>query len=72
MNAMKKKIRDISVNGTNYRWSVVELSWPEHELKIWIDGDKKQPWHVMQIDNHQRITPSFVAKLISDVNSQNS
>jgi|GEM_PF-6958636 len=69
---MKKKTRNITVDGTHYKWSVVELMWPECELKIWIDGNKTQPWYVVKFDSRKTITPSVVAAIILDAANESN
>ncbi len=66
---MKKKTRQINIEGTKYIWSVVEQDWPQAVLNVWIDGQKNKPWcsAIFSLDEIQAITPKIVAKAIKGV-----
>ena len=41
---MKSKIRSITVDGRDYRWSVKEIDWDNVLLTVWVEGVKNRPW----------------------------
>ena len=45
---MKSKIREINVDSCTYVWRVTELDWHTIRLKVWIKGNKKFPWFIVE------------------------
>lgn len=60
---MKKKIRNISVDGVDYSWVVDEVEWPELVLRVW--RSKNDVLFEEHLDAHGGpVTPSMVAAFI--------
>lgn len=45
---MKAKLRKITVGDKHYRWSVKEKDWDTVLLTVWVDGQKQNPWFVVE------------------------
>jgi len=67
---MKKKYREINVDGKQYAWSakgvVDECEIPCTRVKIWQDKNTTLFDEVLDL---QRVTPSTIAEKIKDLNS---
>ena len=61
---MKKKVRNITVDGKLYSWSVVEKSWPNGVLKIWLEQDKNKLWLEIDVSVMEPIKPLKVIEII--------
>ena len=62
---MKKRTREISVDGRGYVWLVVEDHWPNRVLKIWKAEQPRRIWiEERDEDVEHPITPAVVADVI--------
>jgi hypothetical protein len=61
---MKKRTREISVDGRRYVWTVVELMWPARVLRVWKAEDRRTVWFEQQDAKTEPVTPQQVADSI--------
>lgn len=61
---MKKRTREIQVDGRSYVWLVVEGKWPVITLRVWKAEHPREPWFELEEAATQAITPVHVAAAI--------
>lgn len=62
---VKKKYRDITVDGVDYAWSIQEKRWPHTNLRIWRKSRGKVPWCDLEFMSVEEIMkPRNVSKII--------
>jgi hypothetical protein len=61
---MKKRAREISVDGHNYAWLVDEAMWPEGVLRVWKAEHPRKLWIEHRDKIIEPITPRLVAERI--------
>jgi len=47
---MKAKTRRIVVDGSEYRWAIVELLWPKLVLRVWRPSETTKPWFELEVE----------------------
>ena len=61
---MKKRPREISVDGRAYVWLATEEHWPARVLKIWKAEQPRRVWIEERDERLDPITPAVVAEVI--------
>ena len=64
---MKSKIRNITVNNTEYIWTVREEMWSSLLVKIWLENRGKVPWCEAHTDKPLAISPRHIANIIENI-----
>ena len=61
---MRKRTREISVDGQAYVWLVAEEHWPARVLKVWKAEQPGRVWIEERDERLDPITPAVVADVI--------
>ena len=61
---MKKRTREILVDGRRYVWLIVEGAWPARTLRVWKAEHPREPWFELEDAGTEAITPVHVAAAI--------
>jgi hypothetical protein len=61
---MKRRTREISVDGGAYVWLVAEELWPARVLRVWKAEEPRRVWIEQRDKGLEPITPAVVEDVI--------